>query len=116
MSLDVYMIRTGRYDDNNETFTKYVYDANITHNLNTMADKAGLYDVVWRPDENNIERAEQLIKPLEEGIAKLKADPEYFKGFNPENGWGTYEGLVDWLEKYLEACREWPKAKVEVSR
>jgi hypothetical protein len=26
-----------------------VYNANITHNLGKMAEKAGLYETLWRP-------------------------------------------------------------------
>lgn len=92
--------------------TNEVYSRNITHNLNTMAEEAGIYKAMWRPEEIGIERAKQLIEPLEVGLEKLKADPERFKEFNPSNGWGTYEGLVDFVEDYLSACRRWPEAKV----
>ena len=89
-----------------------VYDANITHNLNKMASEAGIYKELWRPEEVGITKAGQLIKPLQEGLALLKSDPERFKHLNPENGWGSYEGLVEFVEKYLEACVESPDAEV----
>ena len=50
------------------------------------------------------------------GIKKMKSNPEYFKKFNPENGWGTYEGLLSFAEKYLEACKEYPSSFISVSR
>lgn len=96
--------------------TQYVYDANITHNLGAMADKAGLYYALWRPDERGWTHAKQLISPLEAGLEALKANPAAFKKFNPDNGWGNYDGLVEFVEEYLEACREWPDAEIEVSR
>jgi hypothetical protein len=34
-----------------------VFERNITHNLNRMADEAGIYGVIWRPEENGIETA-----------------------------------------------------------
>lgn len=92
------------------------YWANITHNLNVMAGKAGIYEAVWRPDENGYEKAGQIIELLESGIAKMKADPDYFRQFDASNGWGTYRDFVPWLEKYLEACREYPDAFIRVSR
>ncbi|MES2464869.1 MAG: hypothetical protein V4671_30255 [Armatimonadota bacterium] len=95
---------------------KYEYSANITHNLNRMAEAAGLYGVVWRPDENGIETAAQLIEPLEKGIALLKSDPARFEQFNASNGWGMYKHFVPFLEKYLEACRECPIARVSACR
>lgn len=59
-----------------------VYDANITHNLGEMAEAAGIYGIVWRPEENGITTAEQLIEPLEKAIADMKARPEYYEQFN----------------------------------
>ena len=93
-----------------------VFTYNITHNLNRMAMDAGLYEALWRPDENSITKAAQLIEPLEKGLALLRAEPERFKVFNPSNGWGNYEGLVKFVAEYLSACRIYPEAEVEVSR
>ena len=77
---------------------------------------SGIYGIVWRPEENGITTAEQLIEPLEKAIADMKARPEYYEQFNSPNGWGTYKIFVPWLEKYLAACKEYPDAVVEVSR
>lgn len=96
--------------------TTRVYSANITHNLNTMAKKAGIYKHLWRPDEINIEWAYQLIEPLRLGLVKLLNDPDYYKQFNPENGWGDYNGLVTFVKDYLNACKLNPNAKVSVCR
>lgn len=93
-----------------------LYWANITHNLNNMAEAAGIYQILWRPDENDITKARELIAPLEAGLAKLKADPDYYKRFDAANGWGKYVDFVPWLERYLAACREHPEATVHVSR
>ncbi len=96
--------------------TDELYWANITHNLGKMADEAGIYNCLWRPDENDIERASQLTEPLEKGLNQLKNDPAYFKQFSPENGWGNYELLVAFVVSYLDACKKYPTAKVRVSR
>lgn len=95
---------------------KEVYWSNITHNLNTMAGEAGIYKHLWRPDEIGITKAAELVEPLRAGLELLKSDPSRFKKFNPENGWGTYESLVSFVEKYLAACEENPAATVRVSR
>lgn len=92
------------------------FDRNITHNLNRMAEAAGIYMYLWRPDEILITTAAQLIEPLAAGLEKLRADPEGFRQYNPPNGWGSYEGLVDFVATYLAACRENPTAAVRVSR
>ena len=96
--------------------TRNVFHWNITHNLNKMASEAGVYKYLWRPEEVNATKARQLIKPLDKGLKELLSKPEHYKQFNPPNGWGTYEGLVDFIEAYIAACQEWPDAKVKVWR
>jgi hypothetical protein len=93
-----------------------VYTANITHNLNKMAEEAGIYKPLWRPDEVGIDKAKQLIRPLRKGLTRLKRDPERFRAFNPQNGWGSYAALVSFVDNYLEACKTYPDARVRVWR
>ncbi len=93
-----------------------VFSANITHNLNTMAEAAGIYQHLWRPDELGITLARELIAPLREGLAQLIADPTTYEKHNPPNGWGSYDGLCRFVRNYLAACEEYPDAKVSVSR
>ena len=113
MSLDVYLeVETCPHCGVGEE----VYSANITHNLNTMAHEAGIYNLVWRPEENDVVQAWQLIEPLREAIADMEKDPERFKQHNAENGWGLYKHFLPWLMRYLEACERWPQAKVRASR
>lgn len=106
MSLDVTLKEKG----------EEVYWANITHNLNTMAEKAGIYKELWRPDEIGATHAKDIIEPLKEGLQKMVSDPVYFEGFNSPNGWGTYENFLPWIVKYLKACQENPNALIEVDR
>jgi len=93
-----------------------VFQANITHNLNRMAEAAGIYECLWRPDEHGFTNAGQLIQPLREGLAVLKDSPDKFMALNPENGWGSYDDFVPWVERYLAACEAFPEAEVSVSR
>jgi hypothetical protein len=93
-----------------------LYEASITHNLVNMATEAGVYDLVWRPDEHGVTKAGQLIDTLRIGIALLKKYPKGFEKFNTINGWVMYQPFVPFLEQYLEACEKWPEADVEVSR
>jgi hypothetical protein len=93
-----------------------VYSANITHNLNHMAAEAGIYQALWRPEEIGLTKASQLIEPLRAGLKLLRNDPERFEKLNPDNGWGNYEGLVRFVENYLEACEKYPDAEIEASR
>lgn len=107
MSLDVYL-KAPRLVS--------VFEANVTHNLGAMAEEAGIYRCLWRPDEIGITRARQLVEPLRAGLALLKAQPDRFRKLDPDNGWGRYVDFVPWVEQYLAACEENPEALVEVSR
>jgi hypothetical protein len=107
MSLDIYL---------SAVRPTTVYSRNITHNLNRMATEAGIYEHLWRPDEICVTKAAQLIEPLKAGLALLLAEPERFRDFNPANGWGSYEGLVEFVQEYLSACEENPDADVSVWR
>ncbi len=102
--------------EKSEISEEYLFEANITHNLNKMADEALIYEALWRPEEIDAKIAKDLIGKLGLGLDVLKSDPEHFKKFNPPNGWGNYEGLVDFVEKYYNACIEFPDAIIEVSR
>jgi len=93
-----------------------VFDKNITHNLGKMAEKAGIYKVLWRPDEHNFVNASDAIDILEKGLKKLKDNPDKFKKYDSENGWGLYIHFVPFVEAVLEACKKYPNALIEVSR
>jgi len=121
MSLDVYLYapthRCPHCGKADETVPReQVYSANITHNLNKMAAEAGIYDALWRSDEQGWTKARNLIHDLQCGLSQLKGEPERFEKFNSPNGWGMYEHFVPFVEKYLAACIANPDADVEVSR
>jgi len=107
MSLDVYL---------EEKVVTTVFKANVTHNLVPMAKEAGIYGIIWRAGENGIKYAKQLIKPLSDAIEIMESDPQRFKKYNPENGWGDYEGFLSWLKRYLTACKDHKEALVSVFR
>lgn len=98
------------------TESETVYSSNITHNLAEMAEQAGIYKHLWRPEELGVKTAKELIEPIRVGLSKLVSDPEKFKKFDAKNGWGTYEHFVPWVQQYLEACVAYPDATVEASR
>lgn len=98
------------------SYYKTLYSANITHNLGEMADACGIYKCLWRPDENGIITAGQLIPLLEKGLHDLISEPLKYAQYNACNGWGKYENFVEFVSKYLETCKEYPDAKVKVCR
>lgn len=120
MSLDVTLYRGYHisYDGGKtlEAREEIVFDANITHNLREMADKAGIYKCCWAPEDIGATKAKDIISLLENGYNKLKENPEFFNKFNPPNGWGTYKVFVLWVKEYLDACKLYPDAMIVASR
>lgn len=110
MSLDVYLTNDpcphcGRGDDS--------WSANITHNLGRMAHAAGIYTAVWRPEECGIVTAAEIADVLRPALEDMRARPEYYRQFDAENGWGTYDQFVPWLDEYLHQCEAWPLRRPE---
>ena len=131
MSLDVRLIdptATYKIED--------LYSANITHNLGAMADRAGIYNALWRPyrllanynisrgnseeeykfEEFNIVKAKNIINIVEIGVVKLKANPDQFRVLDSPNEWGIYDHFIPFVEEYLKACNKYPEAIIKVSR
>lgn len=107
MSLDVTL-----YDENGDE----VYMNNITHNLSRMARAAGVYEVLWRPDENGITYARQIVPVLTIGVRELATQKAKFAAYDSPNGWGTFTHFLHFCVDYLQACRDYPDATVRVSR
>lgn len=113
MSLDVDLMMTQPVS---------VYENNITHNLGRMASQVQLgggltlYDVLWRPDEHGMKFARDISEHLDLGFNILLAEPERLKQYNPDNGWGSYDGLVNFVYKYRNACWDNPDAELRISR
>jgi hypothetical protein len=99
-----------------------IFSMNITHNLGKMAGAVvlengkTLYEVLWRPEEHNYFTASDIASLLHEGMVKLISSPEEYKRYNPENGWGEYDGLVNFVREYYNACLVNPEAELRVSR
>jgi hypothetical protein len=54
--------------------------------------------------------------PLARGVERMEAEPDRYRKMNPENGWGDYEGALDFLRRLLRACRAHPNATIQIWR
>ncbi len=99
---------------------KDYFHINITHNLTKMASQCRiigtcnydadsavvtLYDLMWHPKENlkvTVPNMDYLMD-LMECYKNLLQSPDFYRQFNPENGWGTYEQLVRKTKEYIKA-------------
>ena len=85
-------------------------DRNYTSNVSAMWRHAGveLLDFHGRP-------ARKLTPHLAAAIEQMEANPETYRAMNPENGWGDYEGCLDFLRHILKWGRAFPEATFFVS-
>jgi hypothetical protein len=98
------------------TVSSVVYEGNITHNLGLMAQNAGLYLPLWRPEELGIRAAGELVPLLKAGLFYMRNHKKELEADNPSNGWGCYQNLLDFTEQYLAACIEYPQGEVSACR
>jgi hypothetical protein len=87
-----------------------LYSANYTHNIAPMAQAAGIYEALWHPREGGFQTAEMLLPILQIGLRELVKDPDFYKQYNPSNGWGDYDSFVKFVEGIVIACIEHPDA------
>lgn len=103
------------YEDNE------YFHMNLTHNLTEMAneckvdpysscitvngERPTLYNLLWHPSETmGIEEPTiEYVEGLMSCYKRLLKDADYFKKFNPKNGWGTYEQLLGRTRQYINA-------------
>ena len=113
MSLDVTLTRNYHISyDGGTTFAEQsedIFEANITHNLNSMAAEAGIYQACWRPEEIGAVKAKDIISLLGKGLKKLKSDPDHYKKFNAKNGWVFTKTLFLGLKNILKHVKNIPK-------
>lgn len=94
---------------------KEIYSRNITHNLNKMADAAGIYEPLWHPGEIGLTTAKQVADNIRSGVADIASNGAKYKAYDAPNGWGKWADFVPFLTEYLCACDENPTATVSVS-
>lgn len=86
---------------------------NITHNLNKMADEAGVYEILWKPSSLHEDlRAGSIVPKLEKALLELITEPKRFDKFNAPNGWGKRENLIEFIAAILKVAKENEFAKV----
>lgn len=112
MSLDIYLYAKADVGKD-EPIDCELYWRNCTHNLAPMWHLAGVYDALYK---SNNDTAEKYIEVLEKGIADMEARPEEYKELNPPNGWGNYEGALNFLKDFTNNCKEYPKSIIGVSK
>lgn len=97
------------------------YESVRVEAFNYTSNMAGAWDASGIPlrDMDGMAVAE-AIPILRAGIANIEADieadPEAYRKFEPDNGWGNVERMLNWLRRILALCEQWPEGKLDVSR
>ncbi|MEU9208502.1 hypothetical protein AB0D27_11245 [Streptomyces sp. NPDC048415] len=59
--------------------------------------------------------ASAALGDLRRAVAAMEADRARYEAMNPPNGWGNYEGALDYLRRLRDACVSHPKATIHIS-
>jgi hypothetical protein len=77
-------------------------DANITWNVRKIIElSTGL---PWLNGENN-GLCKDVIPHIEKGLAELWENPEKYRPYEAENGWGTVGGTINFFSQILKDWR-----------
>ena len=100
--------------------SEYAWTGNITHNLGKMASNVTpdgkpytLYDLLWG---GKYKHCRDLISKLHVCILYMLMNKEELKKYNPENGWGTYEQLLEFTKEFQMACIDNQDCKIEIDK
>lgn len=52
---------------------------------------------------------------LAQAVANMLADEDRYRAMSPPNGWGDYDGALDYLTRLRDACAAHPKAQIYIS-
>jgi hypothetical protein len=101
---DLSDIQTSTYE------TDELWSGNITHNLGEMASHVNLecgktlYDLLWRPDENGFNIVTKEYRNfIFEALEKLESSRDILESYNPSNGWGSYDALLNFTRSLCES-------------
>lgn len=86
------------------------WERNYTSNVAVMWCEAGA-DLA----EMNGMPAREADGILTGALIEMRRRPSIYQAMNPANGWGTYDGCIEFLTAIRDACREHPTAQLRVS-
>lgn len=84
---------------------------NMTSNVGPMWRKAGA-DLAEFEGKN----AGAMVPVLDAAIGRMQANPDEYRTLNPSNGWGSYEGCLEFLQELRAEFSAHPNATVRVWR
>lgn len=99
-------------DTGNSELQEVVEIGNYTYNCSGMFVRANSKRLSLRELHGmTCTKAEPILAEVVENMQK---NPAEYKAMNPENGWGSYDTFLPYLENFLKQCRANPKCKIGV--
>lgn len=100
-------IKVNSYEDD------IYFHLNLTHNLGEMArhcnahhfaEECSLYTLLWHPEEllskTNMHPTEKYLLLVIDSFLELSSNEPYYSKYNPKNGWGNYEQLLNGVRNF----------------
>lgn len=89
-----------------------IYESNVTYNLAKMYYKCIDKEKGFKKlDGMNCKEALPIV---ENAIRDMLVNADEYRKLNPENGWGSYEGLLETLQGIRRCCQENFDGKISV--
>ncbi|MFB5759013.1 hypothetical protein [Paenibacillus medicaginis] len=102
MSWDVSLVKDGHEE---------IDCGNYTYNVSPMYRRAMGFTI----GDLHRRSAADVAIILTDGIITLTNKPALYKEMNPENGWGNYEGAINFLAQIVKNCLLYPDYELVVS-
>lgn len=78
-------------------------DANITWNVRDIITKST--GLEWKNGANN-GYCKDIIPRIIKGLKELRINRDIYKQYEPDNGWGTVKGTIQFFEDIITAWNE----------
>jgi hypothetical protein len=76
-----------------------------------------IYVILWKRlrDLHGVLCAD-AVPQLATAVEHMRTHPQEYEQFAPRNGWGNYEGALEFLTRIYEGCKRHPKCTIKISR
>lgn len=88
----------------------YIYDSNVTYNLADIYYKC----IDGGFNSLNEKTCKEALPILNKAIENMLENEKEYRKLEPNNGWGTYDGLLQELRDLKICCEDNPDGIIEV--
>ena len=92
------------------TTTKY------TSSNTTEQEELSLYSILWEADEHCLYSPSDIREYLITGLTYLETNYDDLLQYNPKNGYGNIDQIIEVTRKLIADCRIYPEAQLHHCR